>query len=833
MTNRIQEIDAEYAKLKLARREKPYKGDFGMARSALSIALQDEARERGIPFPSSDELHKHLDRYAEAVQYIANKPTTNAHPKVQGVIQTAQRLVAPDEVGKDETGRHELTNTVTQPGLRELAGLMRKNGLLHAADLYLSKKYKDHVPFTNYNPKVIKRPAGFVELPKVAQTHEPTPGEVKHAIDAALPGAIKPATDEVVKPADLRTVRRTIREDSAQQAVENPVLSIDDDGAPLPLAETPLDDPKLRHKERHALIGELVLAQKSAGEITAALSHRFGISNRAAKQTLVRWLDLSRKGMRPADEPHKLARKGELRMGQTEPGRKEQVADLYNGVDPHIAGTRLAMHLIQIIKDSAPPIAPTVRDKVGPNDSPYSKEGKPGGLFYQTGGPYGEESGRATLHQLAKAALAGKSVRGVNGNVYEALGKRLHNAGHPLAKSYNWHTMDRSMTEDSFIKEFIRKHVARPEGISDREFYSRVVRTYDAMDAKDKGEHHAKFWKRLEDAYRRHPLGLTEAGGVGPKMSDALKRRLTDSMYRLHTLADDREASGEIDAKKDRDWRREFGLQWANKHMKFDRDALAGLFVLAKTNDRVRLALARAGVKVNLARRVSESNSRIVSDAKDYHEKHGHELGLKPFDPTPSNLVLDPERSKAIAKVYEARKHAPNDPEVKAAYEAFKKETLQQFQHATSRGVKFLPWKREGQPYRDSQEMRDHLDATHSLHYFPTLSGYDAAGGDHPMLEQVPGMEKGVVYNDLFRAVHEYYAHGMHGHEFGPKGELRAWHEHAKMYSPLARKALTPETYGQTSWFFFGPHTDKPRSQRPFPEQRAATFDEEHYPTKL
>lgn len=217
------------------------------------------------------------------------------------------------------------------------------------------------------------------------------------------------------------------------------------------------------------------------------------------------------------------------------------------------------------------------------------------------------------------------------------------------------------------------------------------------------------------------------------------------------------------------------------------------------------------------------TNDRALEDARTYHEKYGAELGLAPHTADPSQLSLTPEQTAKIVYAYETRKHDPNDPETKAAYDAYKRETLQQYNHAVSRGLKVQRWEQEGQPYANSQAMRDHLDRDHSLFYFPTAHGYDSADAStNPLLEQAPGHPPGVVYNDLFRAVHEYFGHGMHGHEFGPKGEVRAWHEHAKLYSPLARKALTNETLGQTQWFFHGPHAEKPVSERPFPEQRTA-----------
>ena len=68
----------------------------------------------------------------------------------------------------------------------------------------------------------------------------------------------------------------------------------------------------------------------------------------------------------------------------------------------------------------------------------------------------------------------------------------------------------------------------------------------------------------------------------------------------------------------------------------------------------------------------------------------------------------------------------------------------------------------------------------------------------------VDGVE--LLANDLFRVVHDVFAHAKEGHQFGPAGEEKAWLEHYGMFSPLARPALAAETRGQTCWMYFGPH---------------------------
>jgi hypothetical protein len=230
------------------------------------------------------------------------------------------------------------------------------------------------------------------------------------------------------------------------------------------------------------------------------------------------------------------------------------------------------------------------------------------------------------------------------------------------------------------------------------------------------------------------------------------------------------------------------------------------------------------------------SNPRVVEDALMYHRTHGVHFRLRPFSATPSTVTVDQDRGRVAGLAFHQMKHDPDHPDVKAAYDALKRETLAQYEHVVNRGLKVLPWQHEGQPYQSSRDLFDKVKATHTLYYYPTKAGYGQAGDtavdNHPMLEQAPGHPEGVVYNDLFRAVHDYFAHAMHGHQFGPTGELRAWHEHAKMYSPLARKALTTETHGQNSWVNFGPHEPwkKPVTERPYAEQKAGLLPEHAHP---
>jgi hypothetical protein len=219
----------------------------------------------------------------------------------------------------------------------------------------------------------------------------------------------------------------------------------------------------------------------------------------------------------------------------------------------------------------------------------------------------------------------------------------------------------------------------------------------------------------------------------------------------------------------------------------------------------------------------------VLEQVKGYMTTTGRDYEHSPL---PYHEVY-PHVSKAVADYYHATPHKPNDPKVRSAYEAMKKETLAQFNYLREQGVEFEPWLKEGQPYRDSKEMREDVLKNRHLGFFIGGEFPD----DHPLKEPA-GVELAghqLTYNDVFRAVHDYFGHALYGNQFGPRGEEHAWRTHSRMYSPEARPAMSFETRGQNSWVNFGPHMRHPDGRvrqpgddgyipppdRPFAEQKA------------
>lgn len=186
--------------------------------------------------------------------------------------------------------------------------------------------------------------------------------------------------------------------------------------------------------------------------------------------------------------------------------------------------------------------------------------------------------------------------------------------------------------------------------------------------------------------------------------------------------------------------------------------------------------------------------------------------GIGDVHPTDYTRV-DPSTSTRIAQEYDRMPHDPNDPQVKASYDALARETKSQYDHAVNNGYNFEFYPKTHDPYPNSPREAV-LDLHHNNHMYvyPTNDGFGSTEAeeypDHPLLGD-SGVRWGgqpVTHNDLFRAVHDFYGHAKEGLGFRADGEDNAWRQHAAMFSPLARRAMTAETRGQNSWVNYGPH---------------------------
>lgn len=203
------------------------------------------------------------------------------------------------------------------------------------------------------------------------------------------------------------------------------------------------------------------------------------------------------------------------------------------------------------------------------------------------------------------------------------------------------------------------------------------------------------------------------------------------------------------------------------------------------------------------------SQNKILASAHQYMRSTGKSIDVSKESLPVSSL----RRQYAIGKAYElaAEKHPEyekgvfddykrNHPAivsqagahdysslVRSSYGAAAKETKNQF-HSIPLKFQFHGGDLN---YHNSGEMLRDINLHGNMTVF--------RGGDrHEYLHHVDPAT-GLNENEMFRAVHDAYGHGIHGNPFGAKGEEIAYHTHAQMYSPLARLAVAGETRGQNS----------------------------------
>ena len=174
-------------------------------------------------------------------------------------------------------------------------------------------------------------------------------------------------------------------------------------------------------------------------------------------------------------------------------------------------------------------------------------------------------------------------------------------------------------------------------------------------------------------------------------------------------------------------------------------------------------------------------------------------------------------------------------PLVRKAYEALAKEVKRQYEALPIKVVltdpKFDENGKYVDIYKNSAEMRKDVSLNNTFKVLKTDAntfgpeGVDFTG--HPLLGDSGVKDinnKTMLYNDLLRAVHDYFAHNLSDTEFGPKGEFAAWKNHmATTTDPLARWALTNETRAQNAWQNFRPEVkDVALKERGFADQKAS-----------
>jgi len=198
-----------------------------------------------------------------------------------------------------------------------------------------------------------------------------------------------------------------------------------------------------------------------------------------------------------------------------------------------------------------------------------------------------------------------------------------------------------------------------------------------------------------------------------------------------------------------------------------------------------------------------------LADAKRIATEYMDKKGLK-YEEGERITSVDKVRAKRMSDAYMEMADDYNIPEVKASYDAMIDETIEQYKEIISNGYEVEI--NDTEPYKNAQEFIDDLRNNKHFKLLSTLSEF----GDTPVTEEMANNDprlkrtefkdvngQTLLANDLFRFVHDFFGHAVRGNSLGAIGEENAWDEHSRMYTPLARKAMTSETRGQNSYVNF------------------------------
>ena len=237
---------------------------------------------------------------------------------------------------------------------------------------------------------------------------------------------------------------------------------------------------------------------------------------------------------------------------------------------------------------------------------------------------------------------------------------------------------------------------------------------------------------------------------------------------------------------------------------------------------------------------LSISSDRIRKVAQNYHKVMGY--SDPEFKPA---MIFNDELGAAASDVFE--KLPMFDEAAIPYYRKFIQETNMQYQTLLDAGIQFEMV--DVDPYSPNKVGHQLMINDMENGRLKVLATADSFGDGNtsqlnPMLAESRYQDvngRVMLENDVFRAVHDTFGHGMRGNTFGPIGEYNAWLAHKEMYSSDARRVMTTETLGQNTFTNYGPHmrdadgnllgkTDtgyiKP-ADRPFASQKVALMPEE------
>jgi len=202
---------------------------------------------------------------------------------------------------------------------------------------------------------------------------------------------------------------------------------------------------------------------------------------------------------------------------------------------------------------------------------------------------------------------------------------------------------------------------------------------------------------------------------------------------------------------------------------------------------------------------LSSHSERIRKVAQDYHKIAG--LSDPEFKPA---MIFSDEIGITSADIFDQL--PMYDDTAIPYYNKFIRETNMQYETLIDSGMQFELT--DTDPYTPNraghaQMINDMENGV--LKVLSTESGFgnELTNSANPMLVQSKYTDingRVMLENDVFRAVHDTFGHGMRGNTFGPVGEYNAWLAHKEMYSSDAKRVMTTETLGQNTYTNYGQH---------------------------
>ena len=231
------------------------------------------------------------------------------------------------------------------------------------------------------------------------------------------------------------------------------------------------------------------------------------------------------------------------------------------------------------------------------------------------------------------------------------------------------------------------------------------------------------------------------------------------------------------------------------------------------------------GAPINTKRKnVTGADPELTYWAEEYAKRNGID-----YKRQSKYVEVDVDRAKRIAEAYDKMEHAPQNTTVREAYENLIQQTVEQYNILVEAGYRFYFFDENNDPY-DGNPMAamEELRNEKRMGSFATEAGFGTGNegldvSDNPMLADtglewgfgsIDGQKKRVLANDLFRAVHDAFGHGLEGAGFRARGEENAWQAHARLFTGSAVAAITSETRGQNSWLNFGKYGEQNRNAK-------------------